>query len=61
MTREAQMRRVIALLEEALQMAEGRGSEVAELIERARRAALERLYPGAGRFISVRERRVKAS
>jgi len=60
MTRETQMRRVIALLEEAKALAREEPA-IAELIQQARRRALERLYPAAGPFISVRERRVKAS
>jgi len=58
---QAEWRRILALLEEARALAEARDERgIAELIERARRAALERVYPASAPFISVRQRPVKA-
>jgi hypothetical protein len=54
--REAEWRQVIGLLEEAKALAVARDERgIAELIERARRAALDRVYPAAAPFISVRK------
>jgi len=47
------LKRVIALLGEAKALAEARDKlEIAELINRARMAALDRLYPAAQAFTS---------
>ena len=58
---QPEWRRILALLEEARALADARGERgIAELIERARRAALERVYPASAPFISVRQRPVKS-
>jgi hypothetical protein len=56
MMSEPEWRRVIGLLEEAKALAVGRDERgIAELIERARRVALDRVYLAAAPFISVRK------
>ena len=50
---EADLWRLIRLLEEAKALAEAREERgIAELIERARRFSLERVYPAARPFLS---------
>jgi hypothetical protein len=48
-------------LEEARALAEARDERgIAELIERARRGALERVYPASAPFVPLRKRPVKS-
>jgi hypothetical protein len=61
MMSEPELKRVVTLLEQARALAVGREEPaIVELIERARRAALEQMYPGAAPFISLRKRPVKS-
>jgi hypothetical protein len=59
---QPEWRRILALLEEARALADARDERgIAELIERARRAALERVYPASAPFVSaMRKRAVKS-
>ena len=61
MMSQAEWRRILALLEEARALAEARDERgIAELIERARRGALERVYPASAPFVPLRKRPVKS-
>jgi hypothetical protein len=61
MMSQPEWRRILALLEEARALADARDEHgIAELIERASRAVLDRAYPASAPFISVRQRPVKA-
>jgi hypothetical protein len=59
MTKHAELKRVIALLEEAKVLVRNEPN-VAEQIEQARHAALEQLYPAAKRLVPLRRERKTA-
>ena len=58
---QAEWRRILTLLEEARTLAQARDERgIAELIQRARRGALERVYPASAPFVPLRKRPVKS-